>query len=678
MNTQETLSIFYWYLTLLGIGLISLPFTFLLFNKFTSKGYAFTKTVGIILTSYICFLLTSYKLLSFDKLSAFFAIFLWILINVFIFYKAHKNIKKTIQSSIFSIFLIELLFLASFISWTIVRSYQPSIEGLEKFMDFGFVNSTLRSEYLPPKDMWLSGHTINYYWYGHYVTAFLIKISGINSGIGYNLMLATIFGLSLTGIFNIVSTLIKKTGIATKRKIFLGGIISALGVVLAGNFHTPYILWKNNFENYWYPDATRFIGYNPETNDKTIHEFPLYSFVVSDLHAHLINLPFAILYIALLARFLLEKDSYSNIKIFVPLGFVLGIMFMTNSWDFGNYAITTACVIGLVSLFKEGINLKLISKIVMNAVITIITALIVTFPFLTNFESIAQGVDFVKAQTPLWQLLILWGYPLCITLIFLTTLILKQEKTNKVDVFVIALLTAGWILILLPEIIYVKDIYGPDHHRANTMFKLTYQAFVLFYLSSGYVFIRVIALQKSLLVKLTLSFLITILIALVFIYPYHAIKTYYNDFKKQSSLRGDNWLKEEDPESYYLIEWINKNLKDKNAILLEASGDSYTKYNVVSAYTGIPTVLGWFVHQWLWRGSPLIPQQRANDIREIYVTSDTQKAKTLLNKYAVTHVIVSIKERERYINVMEEKFEILGEKIYENGNTSLYKITKSL
>lgn len=672
MVFDEIISIFYWYASIFGLGIISLPFTFLLFRKFSYLGYGFAKTIGIAATSYIGFLFLTSKLLSFDKLSVYLAIFIWLSVNIALLYKNQKLIKKYLRKSTLSFLLIEFLFFAGFISWTLIRSYQPDIEGLEKFMDFGFVNSTLKSEYLPPRDMWLSGHSINYYWYGHYATAFLIKISGIHSGIGYNLMIATIFGLSIASIFNIVSTLIAKTGVNTRRKILIGSIISALGVVLAGNFHTPYILFKNNFENYWYPDATRFIGYNPETNDKTIHEFPLYSFVVSDLHAHLINLPFAILYIGLLVRFLLEKKSH--IKIFVPLGFLLGIMFMTNSWDFGNYAITTACVVGLVSLFKENLNLKLTLRIAISAFLTATTALIAALPFLTNFQSIAQGIDFVKAQTPLWQILILWGYPLLFTLMFLFVLFFKQDRINQIDVFVIGLLTAGWILILLPEIIYVKDIYGADHHRANTMFKLTYQAFIIFYLSSGYVFIRIIELQKSIIGRILFSFITTSLIALVFIYPYYAIKTYYNEFQNQSSLKGDNWLKKEDPESYQLINWINQNINEKEAVLLEAAGDSYTKYNVVSSYTGIPTVLGWFVHQWLWRGSPEIPQKRADDVKDMYTTTDIEKAKQLLNKYSVDYVIVSQKERERYINVAEDKFEILGEKIYQSSNTILYKL----
>ena len=39
-------------------------------------------------------------------------------------------------------------------------------------------------------------------------------------------------------------------------------------------------------------------------------------------------------------------------------------------------------------------------------------------------------------------------------------------------------------------------------------------------------------------------------------------------------------------------------------VVLEANGDSYSDYERVSAMTGLPTVLGWYVHEWLWRGDP--------------------------------------------------------------------------
>ena len=75
----------------------------------------------------------------------------------------------------------------------------------------------------------------------------------------------------------------------------LAGFLAGLAVSIAGNMHyvvyaqiLPLIqkLKGEEVSGYWFPDATRYIGFNPDVPDKTIHEFPCYSFVLGDLHAH--------------------------------------------------------------------------------------------------------------------------------------------------------------------------------------------------------------------------------------------------------------------------------------------------------------------------------------------------------------------------------------------------------
>ena len=49
------------------------------------------------------------------------------------------------------------------------KGFSPIINGQEKFMDYGFVMSMLRNDELPANDMWLSGYSINYYYFGQYI-----------------------------------------------------------------------------------------------------------------------------------------------------------------------------------------------------------------------------------------------------------------------------------------------------------------------------------------------------------------------------------------------------------------------------------------------------------------------------------------------------------------------------
>jgi uncharacterized membrane protein len=192
----------------------------------------------------------------------------------------------------------ESLFLFSLGLWTYIRGFNARIEGLEKFMDYGFVNSILRSGYVPPKDMWFAGESINYYYFGQYLTAFITRLSGIKTEITYNLMMATLFAFSMALCFAIVTNLLKGFGLKKNTPAVIGGLIGSALVSLGGNLHSfiygTLSKYTNEGEAYWFPDATRYIGYNPETTDKTIHEFPIYSFVVSDLHAHVVNMIFVL------------------------------------------------------------------------------------------------------------------------------------------------------------------------------------------------------------------------------------------------------------------------------------------------------------------------------------------------------------------------------------------------
>jgi uncharacterized membrane protein len=314
----------------------------------------------------------------------------------------------------------------------------------------------------------------------------------------------------------------------------------------------------------------------------------------------------------------------------------------------------------------------LIGKGVIIAFI-VIAALITALPFILNFESIAEGADFTHTKTPLWQLAVLWGMPAVLTLVFAFVLTRVKAKLARADLFIISILTASWILIFIPEFVYVKDIYIASHYRANTMFKITYQAFVMFSLTAGYIAIRTISLLKDTALKIFVFSFFVLMFGSVVYYAYIATNSYYGDLKIYRGLRGDTWLQNKYPPEYQALLWLQDNV-DGQPVILEAAGDSYTEYNVISSYSGLPTVSGWFVHEWLWRGKPEYPQERVNDIIQIYTSSDIAGVKQLLGKYRVEYVIVGHFEREKYPNLIESKFEEIGERVFQSGGTSIYRV----
>ncbi len=698
LNTFPT--ILNWWFIFFVLGTINLPLTWWFFRRFFDFGYLFSKILAVLLLSYLVWLISSLRLLPFSTLSVWLMLIILTLGNLLIVRKCKKGFLKDLGVAKKIIFFEEVLFFASFAFWSFVRGFQPDINGLEKFMDYGFINSILRSGYFPPADMWQSGETINYYYFGHLVAAVLTKLAGIRSAITYNLMLATIFGFSFVGTFSLTANLVKQIKLKvskriSRRTIFIAGLLSALLFTLGGNLHTaawhliPQI--KGDSQFYWYPDATRFIGYNPPTEDKTIHEFPIYSFVVSDLHGHVSDIPFVLLLLALLFSFLISRQSKESFTFYVlrfmlPLALTLAVMYMTNSWDFPIYFLITGATIFYFNYFPPRADPPLAEKskwrfeTFLNtgiySLVIIFLAIIFSLPFHLNFQQIAQGVALVNAHSLWWQLLVLWGYQWILCLSFIIFLTLKKKITNSLlvipDIFILILVSVATLLIIIPEIIYVKDIYIPSFHRANTMFKLVYQSFVLYALSSGYIIARVLTGIKKGILKILLTTVYCLLLAAALIYPHFAIKGYYGDLNLYRGLDGLAFLQKKYPEDFQALQWLEKNIQGQ-PIILEAVGDSYTEYNRLSMASGLPTVEGWLVHEWLWRGSFDEPGKRAADVKTIYESENLEEVKKLISKYQIDYLYIGGAERQKY-QVNEEKFEDLGEVVFQVGNSKLYRL----
>ena len=198
--------------------------------------------------------------------------------------------------------------------------WQDSIRqhhGTEKFMDYGFMEAMMRSKTLPATDLWYSQGKINYYYGGQYFAVFLTKLSGTQVELTYNLMRTFVAGLAFaTAVFPGASDddrpyQGRKVSRLEERQLPITLQVSwqDLAVSIAGNMHyvvyaqiLPLIqkLKGEEVSGYWFPDATRYIGFNPDVPDKTIHEFPCYSFVLGDLHAHVVNIMFVLLLLGLL------------------------------------------------------------------------------------------------------------------------------------------------------------------------------------------------------------------------------------------------------------------------------------------------------------------------------------------------------------------------------------------
>ena len=677
-------SIFIWWLTIFSLGLVNLPIIFVIFNKFWDSGYIFSKTFSVIVVTYLILIFGIFKILPFNLFSLFLLVFFFIIFDVFfLLQKKRYLIFFQIVKQKYKVFIFqEILFLVILTVWSFVRGFAPSIEGLEKYMDWGFINSALRSQYLPPQDMWFSGFSINYYYFGHLIFALITKLSNIPSSITYNLSIATVCALTFVSSLSLASNFVfcffKKVNF---KKVILAGLISATLLTFGGNLHPIYKISKLNYtqnnnkliftqdainksiDAYWYPDATRFIGHDPDVPDKTIHEFPLYSFVVSDLHGHMNDIFIVLFFLSFLLVSFLSVTKFFDWKFIIFSGFILSVCYMTNAWDFAIYGLMLAIFTLLINFKNEGFNS--LTKTIFNGGLVIIFWYLFSLPFSLNFVPMMEGIKIATTHSPFYQLFILYGGFWLICLPFILFFIIKKPKSVS-DYFVFSLILTATILVLIPEVIYIKDIYIFEYRRANTMFKLVYQAFILYSLASGYILIRL----SNVFYRITFCLIFYIQL----IYPYFAIKSYYNNFIKYQGSDGFKYLQELYPDNYKAILWINKNISGQ-PVMLEAVGDSYTTFNQVSSSTGLPTVQGWVVHEWLWRGGYDAPKARQDDVEKIYTSKNIQEVKDLISKYKIKYIFVGDKEFEKYPNLNQDNFLKLGGKIiFQSGKTAIFQL----
>lgn len=606
----------------------------------------------------------------------------------------------------------EIIFLLAFLFLLCIRSFQPEILGLEKFMDAGFIQAYLKSPTLPAGDMWLAGESINYYSFGHFSQAVLVQLWHIDLAYAYNLLLATIFALFCSQIFSLVFNLRSSLRPAKEKQEFgravFSGLLAILLVVVGGNGHSLwYWLQNGSLVNYWYPDATRFI-------DKTIHEFPAYSFVVADLHPHVLALP--LLPLLLLVLFLwcqtfvsqLQRERFLTWRGFFrsplfyfssALGFLYGLLLMTNTWDVLNYGLLLI-ILGLYVLQR---NWRSLLNLFLAAATVALTMLLTALFWYLNFTAISGGLRLATEQSPLWQLLALWGPHLLLAtlgVIFLFRLYVKKKVKNLAPVvFLTLMLLTAWLLFILPEFFYFQDIYS-TYPRANTMFKLVFQAFSLLGIILSICLTLLpgpgeVSFLHNLLTSgsrpsnkkisklgrsslwlgqgLILYWPLLLFFFFVLAYPYQAYKSYYGGLRNYQGLDGLAWFERKYPEDWRILNYL-KSQEPEQVVILEAPGESYSEHNKISAFSGMQTVVGWQVHEWLWRGSWDVPSQRVSQVAQIYNDPLSSNSLAQLLRYGVKYIIIGSAELESYPNLAVAGLLSLGQPIYQSNGHYLIKL----
>ena len=710
-----------WYLLALVLGAVAMPLTGRLFRRFQDRGWMFSKVTAIAVSGFLTWFLVAVKIIKFTTMTCIVVTLVCAAASLILYCREQKAGFECIPfAHLDLVYAEELLFFAAFLLWTYFAGFHPAAYGTEKFMDYGFMEAMMRSKTLPATDLWYSQGKINYYYGGQYFAVFLTKLSGAKVELTYNLMRTFVAGLAFAMPFSLVHQMVTdrlgKTGSRWKKALpSVTGILAGISVSIAGNMHyvvygqiIPFIqkLKGEEVSSYWFPDATRYIGFNPDVEDKTIHEFPCYSFVLGDLHAHVVDIMFVLLLLGLLYAWMkkvrtteLSGESMSRRKFWkkqllmpqlLAAGALLGMFHWTNYWDFVIYFVVTCGA----ALFMNIIGQKGRSKWVLGvtaaqAAEVLILATVIILPFTLQFDTsnMVQGIALAKHHSLPHQLLVLWGLPGILTILFVVSLLIEKLRGAEQkslyhlltsirlpDLFAVLMGLCAIGLVLIPELVYVRDIYENRNARANTMFKLTYQAYIMFGMTMIYAIFRLLIIGKNKILKV-LAFIGLFLFVWTCGYFGNSVHSWFGEVWKPSQYKGLNataFLETDFPEDVNGIRWLKENISDA-PVVLEANGDSYSEYERVSAMTGLPTIMGWYVHEWLWRGNLSDLNAKIEEIQEIYTSTDETRVKELLEEYNVSYIFVGSCERNKYgADMNNDLLKSLGEVVFQDSEYPTY------
>lgn len=476
---------FLWWLAIEVIGLVGLPLTSLTFANLPDRGWSLAKPFSLLIFGWlIWFPLTLITALPFSRAWIIGTLLVYGLVNLLLVLRVARV--KSALAELLSrqrgyLALSEALFAGAFAAMVWERSFTPAIVDTEKFMDVAFLSSIWRAPHLPPPDPWLSGQPINYYYFGHYLIALVAKLCGTVPGVAFNLGVGLIFALAAVAIFGVAANLFATASPAHHLWRGLVGLASAAFVLVLGNLNSAQVWWKGAQDLArqlpalsgspwaWWLHRDLWTGYDwwapSRVIPSTINEFPAFSFVLADLHAHVLALPFTTVAIGLAYNFVLARksgihvfgDGRLSLIVLFASGILLGGLYAINGWDLPTYLglVLLALAIQQWRAHEREFTTSLLTDFLTVALLLGALCLACYLPFYRDYSSPGDGVGLLpaSARTPIGYEVAIFGLPLFLMLSLAFVRLMKRRPAPAVQVMValMAVLTLGaWLVPAQP------------------------------------------------------------------------------------------------------------------------------------------------------------------------------------------------------------------------------------
>ena len=357
-----------WWLTATLIGVIAAPYAFRLLRFLPDRGITVARTLGVLMAVYPLWILSVLGLVPYAAGGAMLLLGLFAAGGLILAGRDRSEWVAHLRAHRGVLIAGEIVFAAVLFGLALFRAYAPEIDATEKPFELSMLSGVLQSPRMPPADPWFGGQPLSYYYGGYLVTALFIKLTGVPASYGFNLGVVLTGALTAVSLFGLGANLAlalyrgrwRRSPVLTERAAIAAGVLTVMLMLVIGNLEGVFELgaahgWGSpefykglGIEGltgevrsaHWYPDqhwffwrATRMgSGWN-------IIEIPFFSFMLGDLHAHVMVLPFTILGLAATLNLLrsgeplgLQAVRRRSVEVLF-LGTLAGMLALSNTWD---------------------------------------------------------------------------------------------------------------------------------------------------------------------------------------------------------------------------------------------------------------------------------------------------------------------------------------------------------
>ncbi len=561
------------------------------------------------------------------------------------------------------------IFFGLFLFFLWLRLPVADIRQTEKPMDFAVLSNLMVTPRLPLQDPWMSGERFPYYHFGTLLFALPFRAAGVPPEYAYNLiaaLLPAVLGLAAWG------------AVRSRRGGAQLGLLASLLATIGG---TPdglrQWLGGQNLKDIDFWASSRRVA-------NAITEWPFFTYKLGDLHPHAMELPFLVVFAGLAGRI----ESGAGVVLEAVL---LATIVSANPWTLPA---------ALLVLFAGNLVARSLWPAISRSLATLLVSVPFLVPFLRSPRPKLLGLDFWPEGTTSPEgflhfgalalvgalamgiamarsddrpdhaffravfppalgiaLAILMKRPvLGLSTGFLVAagyLLFRDAPEGRNDLPKGGALRAGFLflacgsaLAAMADVVLVRDTYGEQLRRMNTIFKTWEAAWPLLAIGGSLLLPLVLATRHA---RATIRLLLAVALVATLVHPLSAIDSRLAAGFFGGTLDGLSWMARETPGDRKAVDWLRKNAPP-GAVIAETTGNAYTDYGRIGTAAGRPQILGWANHEGLWRGNASDEEIRSRvaDLRTIYTSMDPLPVLDIVGRRHIRYVVVGSLEKKDF------------------------------